>query len=64
MITMERKVEIPDDVEVEIEGSEVTVSNGNNKVVKDLDHPLLNITKEGGNVVIELLEDNKKVDSI
>ena len=64
MITMERKVEIPDDVEVEIEGSEVTVSNENNKVVEDLDHPLLNIRKEGGNVVIELLKDNKKVDSI
>lgn len=64
MVTMTRKIEIPEDVEVEVTDEGIAVNGEGGEVRSNLKHPLVNIRIEGGKVVIETKKDNSKVESI
>ncbi|MFP4115862.1 MAG: 50S ribosomal protein L6 [Candidatus Aenigmatarchaeota archaeon] len=61
---MKREVEIPEDVEIKLEGKRVRIKSGDEEVVKKLDHPLLDLEVEDDRIIIKSLKENKKVDSV
>ncbi len=61
---MERKVNVPEDVEVEVSDRGLKVSGNGNEVFKKLQHPLIEVELENSNVVVRTKKDNKKIESI
>ncbi len=64
MIKMKRKIEIPEEVEVDVSDGTVTVEGNDEKVAVKLNHPLIDIKIEGGEVVVLTKVDNRKTNSI
>ncbi len=61
---MIRKIEIPEEVEVEVTDAGVNVKGNGEEVNVDIGHPLVDITSGNGSVTIETKRDNRKVSSI
>lgn len=61
---MEKRITVPDDIEVEVDGVYLSLEKGDKKVIKKLKHPLLLVKKEKDEIVIKAKKDNKTVRSV
>lgn len=61
---MKREIEIPEDLEVEVDGKTVRVEKDGKQVEKVLKHPLVKVEKDNDNIVIRTAKDNKKIKSV
>ncbi|MDY6769808.1 MAG: 50S ribosomal protein L6 [Candidatus Nanohaloarchaea archaeon] len=56
---MERRIDIPDDVDVTVENGQVTVAAGDTSVERTMDHPDMDVSVDGGAVVVTTASDRR-----
>ncbi len=61
---MERTVEIPDGVDVTVDGDDITVEQGDTAVTKRLDHPDVDVQVDGDAVVVSADSDRRDVKAV
>ncbi|MFP4116630.1 MAG: 50S ribosomal protein L6 [Candidatus Aenigmatarchaeota archaeon] len=61
---MKRKIDVPEDMEVEVTDTGVDVKGDGDEVNVEINHPLIDISSGNGSVVIETKKETKKTGSI